>query len=133
MMMKKNNKESPPAMNRGATTTTTATDVPEFYEAADIDDLGEGKLLGVEVDGEPVCLARVNGEICAFTDNCTHISGPLSDGDLEGEVLTCPWHGAQFNVRTGKVLRGPARADIMIYPVKIDGQTILVGLPEDNP
>lgn len=118
------------ATNGGATTTTTATDVPEFYEAADIDDLDEGALLGVEVDGEPVCLARVNGEICAFTDNCTHISGPLCDGELDGEVLTCPWHGAQFNVRTGKVLRGPARQDIMTYPVKIAGQTIFVGLPE---
>jgi len=104
----------------------------EFYKAADIDDLDEGALLGVEVDGEPVCLAKVNGAICAFTDNCTHISGPLSDGDLDGEVLTCPWHGAQFNIRTGKVLRGPARQDIMTYPVKVDGRTILVGLPDEN-
>jgi 3-phenylpropionate/trans-cinnamate dioxygenase ferredoxin component len=127
MMM---NKKS--AANGASTTTTTAAHAPEFYEAAEVADLGEGELLGVEVDGEPVCLARVNGEICAFTDNCTHISGPLSDGDLDGEVLTCPWHGAQFNVRTGKVLRGPARQDIMTYPVKIAGQTILVGLPDET-
>jgi len=117
------------AMN-GATTTTTG--MPEFYKAAAIDDLDEGELLGVEVDGEPVCLAKVHGAICAFTDNCTHISGPLSDGELDGEVLTCPWHGAQFNIRTGKVLRGPARADILTYPVRIDGQTILVGLPDED-
>src|SRR5579872_1791699 len=118
-----------PRMNEHVGTTT---DVSEFYKAADIDDLDEGELLGVEVDGEPVCLAKVHGAICAFTDNCTHISGPLSDGELEGEVLTCPWHGAQFNIRTGKVLRGPARADIMTYPVRVDGQTILVGLPDDD-
>ena len=117
------------AMNGVATTTT---DVAEFYKVADIDDLDEGELLGVEVDGEPVCLAKVHGAICAFTDNCTHISGPLSDGELDGEVLTCPWHGAQFNIRTGKVLRGPARQDIMTYPVKVDGQTILVGLPDET-
>ena len=102
-----------------------------FYKAAAIDDLDEGTLLGVEVDGESVCLAKIHGAICAFTDNCTHISGPLSDGELDGEALTCPWHGAQFNIRTGKVLRGPARADILTYPVIVDGQTILVGLPEE--
>lgn len=84
----------------------------------------------VEVDGEPVCLAKVDGEICAFTDDCTHIGGPLNEGELDGEVLTCPWHGAQFNVRTGKVLRGPARQDIQIYPVKIEDNVIFVSLPD---
>lgn len=122
-------------MNGAATTmngaATTTTGMPEFYKAAAIDDLDEGTLLGVEVDGEPVCLAKMHGAICAFSDNCTHISGPLSDGELDGEVLTCPWHGAQFNIRSGKVLRGPARSDIMTYPVRVDGQTILVGLPEE--
>jgi 3-phenylpropionate/trans-cinnamate dioxygenase ferredoxin component len=45
-------------------------------------------------------------------------------------VLTCPWHGAQFNVRTGKVLRGPARQDIQTYPVRVEGNSILVSLPD---
>ena len=103
----------------------------EFIKVAEFDEIDEGELLGIEVDGEPICLARVNGDICAFTDNCTHISGPLNEGELDGEVLTCPWHGAQFNVRTGKVLRGPARQDIQTYPVKIEGESILVSLPEE--
>ncbi len=64
-------------------------------------------------------------------EHCTHISGPLNEGELDGDVLTCPWHGAQFNVRTGKVLRGPARQDIQTYPVKIEGKSILVSLPEE--
>lgn len=101
-----------------------------FIKAADYEELGEGELLGVEVDGELVCLARVDRQVCAFTDNCTHISGPLNEGELDGDVLTCPWHGAQFNVRTGKVLRGPARQDILTYPVKIEGEAILIQLPE---
>ncbi|MDQ6659338.1 MAG: Rieske 2Fe-2S domain-containing protein [Chloroflexota bacterium] len=88
-------------------------------------------MLAVEVEGEPVCLANVKGEICAFTDNCTHISGPLNDGDLEGAVVTCPWHGAQFDVRTGKVLRGPARQDIVTYPVQVEGNSISISLPEE--
>ena len=102
-----------------------------FVKVAEIGDIEDGEMMPVEIDGEPVCLAKVDGVIYAFTDNCTHISGPLCDGDLDGEVLTCPWHGAQFDVRTGKVLRGPARQDIMTYPVKVDGGSILVSLPEE--
>ena len=99
-------------------------------KVAEVNDLEDGELLAVEVDGEPICLAKVNDSIYAFTDNCTHISGPLSEGDLEGEVVTCPWHGAQFNVRTGKVMRGPARQDILTYRVRVEGQSILLRLPD---
>ncbi len=102
-----------------------------FIKVAELDEVDEGALLPVEVDGELVCLANVDGEICAFTDNCTHISGPLNEGELEGDVLTCPWHGARFNVRTGKVLRGPARQDILTYPVQIEGNAIMIQLPEE--
>ncbi len=104
----------------------------DFIKVAKLDELEEGEMMAVEVDGEPVCLARVNGDICAFTDNCTHISGPLNEGDLDGDILTCPWHGAQFNVRTGKVLRGPARQDIQTYPVKVEDDTIFVSIPEET-
>ena len=102
----------------------------EFIKVAAQDELEEGGLLAVEVDGEPICLAKVDGRVYAFTDNCTHISGPLNEGDLEGCVLTCPWHGAQFDVRTGKVLRGPARQNILTYPVKVEDESILINLPE---
>ena len=103
----------------------------EFVEVAKLNDLDEGELLGLEVDGELICLAKVNGHIYACTDNCTHISGPLSEGELNGDILTCPWHGAQFNIRTGKVLRGPARQDILTYPVRVEGESILISLPEE--
>ena len=103
----------------------------DFIKVAELNDLADGELMAVEVDDELVCLARVEDSVYAFTDNCTHISGPLNEGELDGEVLTCPWHGAQFNVRTGKVLRGPARQDIQIYPVRVDGDSILVSLPDE--
>ncbi len=99
----------------------------DFVKVAVVEDIEEGGLMAVEVDDEPICLAKVDGVVYAFTDNCTHIGGPLNEGDLEGYVLTCPWHGAQFDVRNGKVLCGPARQDIVTYPVKIDGESILVG------
>lgn len=102
----------------------------DFIKVAEVGDLEEGDLMLVEVDGELICLAKANGVICAFTDNCTHISGPLSEGELDGDVITCPWHGAQFNVHTGQVLRGPARQNIQTYAVKIEDESVLVALPE---
>ncbi len=93
----------------------------DFVKVAELSDVDDGELMAVEVDGEPVCLANVEGSIYAFTDNCTHISGPLNE----------PWHGAQFNVCTGKVLRGPARQDIQTYAVRVEGNSILVSLPGD--
>lgn len=109
----------------------TQQHITEFIKVAEVGELDEGELMGIEVDGEPICLSKVNGNVYACTDNCTHISGPLSEGDLEGNVLTCPWQGAQFDVRNGKVLRGPACQDLMTYPVKIEGNSIFVGLPEE--
>jgi nitrite reductase/ring-hydroxylating ferredoxin subunit len=103
----------------------------DYFKVAQADELEEGELMAVEVDGEPVCLAKVEGCIYAFTDNCTHISGPLNEGELDGEVLTCPWHGAQFNITTGKVLRGPARQDIASYPVKVEDNAVFVSLPDE--
>src|SRR6266699_3970228 len=112
-------------------TNNQGSSMTDFVKVAELNDLDEGELMAVEVDDEPVCLAKVDGSIYAFTDNCTHISGPLNEGELDGEVLTCPWHGAQFNICTGKVLRGPARQDIFTYSVRIDGNSILIGLPEE--
>ena len=105
--------------------------MPDFQRVAELSDIPEpGDLMFVEVDGEPVCLANASGDICAFTDSCTHIGGPLSEGELDGDIITCPLHGAQFNVHTGKVVRGPARQDIETYIVKIVGNDILVSLPD---
>ncbi|GCF07177.1 (2Fe-2S)-binding protein [Dictyobacter arantiisoli] len=101
----------------------------EYYKAAEISELQDGKVHSREVDGELICLIKLDQEIVAFTDNCTHISGPLNQGEFDGCSITCPWHGARFDVRTGKVLRGPARQDLYTYTVKVEGETILVGLP----
>jgi nitrite reductase/ring-hydroxylating ferredoxin subunit len=101
----------------------------EYYKAADLSDLRDGKLHAVEVDGEPVCLIKLEDGIFAFTDNCTHISGPINEGQFDGCAVTCPWHGARFDVRTGKVLRGPARQDLYTYQVKVENDSVYVALP----
>lgn len=101
-----------------------------FVKVARVGDVMPGKLLRVEVAGRLVCLARVDNQIYAVDDDCTHISGPLDQGELDGCVLTCPLHLARFDVRTGKVLRGPARDDLPTFAVRIVGDDVLVAEPE---
>lgn len=64
---------------------------------------------------------NVDGRFCATQDECTHKKGPLSDGELNGEIVTCPYHGAQFNVCSGAVINGPAKDPLQTYRVVIDG------------
>jgi nitrite reductase/ring-hydroxylating ferredoxin subunit len=101
----------------------------DLVKVAELDEVHEGKLFPIVVDNEPICLTRIDGTIYAFTDNCTHISGPLNEGGLDNCVVTCPWHGAQFDARTGKVLRGPARQDLYMYAVKVEEDGIYLDLP----
>ena len=64
---------------------------------------------------------NVAGSFCATNDKCTHKQGPLSKGKLDGSTVTCPWHGSQFNVCTGEVLRGPATDPVKTYQMTVDG------------
>jgi nitrite reductase/ring-hydroxylating ferredoxin subunit len=68
----------------------------------------------------------VQGEIFAVSDTCTHRGGPLSEGELEGTTVTCPWHGAEFDVRTGGVLGPPAATGVKSYPVRVTGKDIAI-------
>ncbi|HEX6938645.1 MAG TPA: non-heme iron oxygenase ferredoxin subunit [Longimicrobiales bacterium] len=99
-----------------------------YVRVASLADVAPGKLLGVEVNGVRVCLANVDGEIYAFQDNCTHRDFPLSAGELEGCVVECAWHGAKFDVRTGRALALPAIKPVRTYDVKIEGGDILVAV-----
>lgn len=68
----------------------------------------EGEARTFEVEGEEVVLCRVGGEVYALPGTCTHEELPLEAGDVEGGMLTCPWHGAKYDVRTGRALALPA-------------------------
>ncbi len=68
-----------------------------------------------------VAVFNVAGSVCATQAKCTHRQGPLTEGTLDGSTVTCPWHGSQFNVCTGAVLRGPARDSLKTYPVIVQG------------
>jgi uncharacterized protein YbjT (DUF2867 family)/nitrite reductase/ring-hydroxylating ferredoxin subunit len=82
-----------------------------------ISELSPGSALLV---GEAVVF-NVEGSLCATQAKCTHKQGPLNKGKLDGSTVTCPWHGSQFNVCTGEVLRGPATEPVKTYRVRVDG------------
>ena len=69
-----------------------------------------------------VAVFNVAGSFCATQAKCTHRGGPLNEGHLDGSTVTCPWHGTQFNVCTGAVLRGPATEPVKSYRVIVDGE-----------
>ena len=87
---------------------------------------GTGKVVAAE--GHSLALFNVAGTFYAIDNTCTHMGGPLGEGELAGEVVTCPWHGAQFNVKTGEVLAPPAPTGVRSYPVKVQGNDVLVEL-----
>ena len=86
-----------------------------------IDELAPGKITLVEVDEENVAVYNVNGKFYATSDACTHAEGPLSEGWLEGVIVTCPWHDSCFDVTTGEVRCGPAKEPLITYRVIIEG------------
>jgi 3-phenylpropionate/trans-cinnamate dioxygenase ferredoxin subunit len=90
-------------------------------------DFKEYPLRRVEVDGIPICLARLHsGEVFAIGDTCSHEEIELSDGELDGEDVECPAHGSRFNVRTGAASGLPANAPVATYPVTVENGEISV-------
>ena len=107
----------------------------DFQKVAELDALKPGEKKSFPLSGKTVLLANVGGTIYALDNKCPHMGGSLVDGDLEDVTLTCPRHGAKFDVRTGKSV-GNAKlafiqmkvADAVSYPVKVEGNDILVAL-----
>jgi nitrite reductase/ring-hydroxylating ferredoxin subunit len=97
---------------------------PGFQKVANKKDIKEGGLLGVELEGNNIVLAMVNGQVFAIDAVCSHQGGPLEEGNLEGYNLTCPWHYAVFDVRNGKVSDRTVWAKNQTsYPVNVDQST----------
>lgn len=103
--------------------------MPESIKVTAVQDLkpGQGKL--VQAGGKEIALFNIGGQFFAIDDTCSHAGGPLSEGFLQDHTVTCPWHGSQFDVRTGQVLGGPARENVTAYPVKIEEEEILIEVP----
>lgn len=101
----------------------------EPVRVAALDDLEPGTLREVEVEGTQVCLARTaDGEVYAFRNNCSHRDFPLHTGTLEDHQIECSWHGARFDVETGRALCLPAIRPIKTYEVTIEDNEVRVTL-----
>ena len=100
----------------------------EYRRVASLAELPPGSLKGVEIGETALCLANADGAVYAFQDNCSHRDFALHTGELDGTKLECAWHGAQFDITTGRALRLPALKPIRTYDVRIDGDDILVAL-----
>jgi 3-phenylpropionate/trans-cinnamate dioxygenase ferredoxin component len=100
----------------------------EFLRVGRVGDLAPGRMKRVEVGGQRILLANVNGRFCAVADTCTHEDASLSAGSLRGELVKCPLHGSRFNVCTGQVMEEPAEQSLKTYPVRMEGDSVLVGI-----
>ncbi|MEQ9618678.1 MAG: non-heme iron oxygenase ferredoxin subunit [Deltaproteobacteria bacterium] len=95
-------------------------------EVAKVGEIKPGSAKLVEVNGKEIAVFNCDGEYYAIGNECTHIGGPLCDGDIEGETVSCPWHGAEFNIKTGEVLGPPAEENIASYKVSVEGEAIKI-------
>ncbi len=98
----------------------------DFVKVADTKDIQPSQMKEVEVNGQNICVANVDGKYYAIGSICTHEGGPLADGTLEGYEVECPWHNSKFDVRTGEVISPPASEPEPAYEVKVDGNSILI-------
>jgi 3-phenylpropionate/trans-cinnamate dioxygenase ferredoxin subunit len=102
-----------------------------FVRVARLAELPEGGALGVEAAGRRIAVARVDGQVYAFADNCSHRDFPLSLGEVDAAscTVTCEWHGAAFDLRTGEPLCPPATRSVPVYPARVIGPDVWVDLP----
>ena len=84
-----------------------------------------GEVTEAEVNGVQVCLANVNGRLCALGNICPHRGGPLGQGWIEGEAVVCPWHSWAFDARSGEALP-PDCGKVDVIPLKIEGENVLI-------
>ena len=97
-----------------------------LVEVAKKDDIEPGQGILVEVEGKEIALFNCDGNYYAIDNECTHVGGPLYEGELEGDTVICPWHGAEFNVKTGEVLGPPAKKGVKTYRVHVEGNSVKI-------
>jgi len=101
--------------------------MPEFIKVASVSELGPGSAKAIEVKGQTIALFNVEGTIYATDNTCLHQGGPLGEGELMGEVVICPWHQWEYNVRTGEKV-GDSSLKLATYPVQVEGNDIKVAV-----
>ncbi len=90
-----------------------------FKKAIEVTAVPKGAMRSIMIGGKEIMVVNVGGNLYALDNKCTHMGGPLAKGKLDGFVVTCPWHGSQFDVRTGTIKRGPAQKTQPTHAVKV--------------
>ena len=103
-----------------------------FKRACALSDLAEGESLAVELEGEPVAVVRTEGEVFAIRDVCSHAEVPLTEGEVDGYTIECWLHGSCFDLRTGEPTNMPATVPVPVYPVRIEGDDVLVSVAPEH-
>lgn len=98
-----------------------------LVNVASASELNPDEMKAVNVNGKPVLLVNLNGTYYAIGNTCTHMGCPLSKGTLKGETIECVCHGSTFDLKTGKVMRGPAEKPEQKYDVKVENGKVLIG------
>ncbi len=97
----------------------------DYIKVANAADVAPGTGLVAEVNGQAIAVFNVDGTYHAVDNTCVHRGGPLGEGELEGEAVTCPWHGWQYNVKTGACVNNPS-ASVKSYQIKVEGTDVMV-------
>jgi nitrite reductase/ring-hydroxylating ferredoxin subunit len=100
-----------------------------FTKVALVAEIAPGTARQVTVNGRTLGVFNVNGTFYAIDDTCTHRGAPLSEGECAGTEVTCPWHGARFDLTTGGHLSPPAPKDVTAYKVQVVGDEVQVDVP----
>jgi nitrite reductase (NADH) small subunit/3-phenylpropionate/trans-cinnamate dioxygenase ferredoxin subunit len=98
-----------------------------FVRAARKEEVLPGSIREFQLDGKTIALANVDGKFYAINNTCLHRGGPLGEGELEGKVVTCPWHGWQYDVTTGKVVMNPS-IGVDCYTLEVRGDDIFINV-----
>jgi nitrite reductase/ring-hydroxylating ferredoxin subunit len=98
-------------------------------KVARVDEVPAGAGKVVRAGETELALFNLGGTFYALDNRCTHMGGPLGEGEVEGTHVTCPWHGSIFEITTGAVVRAPARRPVATFPVRVEGNDVLVELP----
>ncbi|HKD63472.1 MAG TPA: Rieske 2Fe-2S domain-containing protein [Candidatus Acidoferrales bacterium] len=98
-----------------------------FFRTLKKAEVPDGTMREFQVEGKVLAISNVGGKVCAISNVCLHRGGPLAEGELAGEVVTCPWHGWQYNVCSGKLVTNPT-VGVETYPVEVRGGDIFVDI-----
>ncbi|MGR3219447.1 MAG: non-heme iron oxygenase ferredoxin subunit [Candidatus Anammoxibacter sp.] len=98
----------------------------DYKKIADVDDLNNGESKKIEFDDKVIALFKIDGNYFATDDTCTHEKASISEGEIDGGIVSCPHHGARFDIKTGQALSLPAMFPLKKYEVKVEGNDVLL-------